>query len=84
VEDDLAQHAAAALRTAAERLGVDPQRLAAFLGEGRIADVLEAISRPALFGPRRVLGLAEAYLEFLETEIAIQEGRRPRGQGRAI
>jgi hypothetical protein len=84
VDEELANHSVAALRCAAERLGVDPQRLAGFLADGRLADVLEAISRPHLFGPRRVLGLAESYLEFLEAEIAYQEGRRPSGRGRAL
>ena len=31
---------------------------------------------------RRVIGLAELYLEFLETELGIQEGRRPKTRGR--
>jgi hypothetical protein len=77
VTEDIVHDAVSALRTAAERLGVDPRRLAAFLADGRIADVLEAVSRPHIYGPRRVLGLAEMYLEFLDAEIAIQEGHRP-------
>lgn len=71
-----------ALRSAAERLGVDPVRLAHFLGEGRLADILEAMARPALVGPSKILGLAESYLEFLEREIQIQEGMRPSGARR--
>ena len=81
VEADLNQSAVAALRTAAERVGVDPYRLACFLGQGRLADLLEALGRPNSNAPTKILGLAEAYLEFLESEIAIQEGRRPSGAG---
>ena len=77
--EDLQTHAVGALRTAAERLGVDPYRLACFLSEGRLADVLETLGRPGRAEPRRMLALAESYLEFLEREIAIQEGRRPVG-----
>lgn len=79
VAEDLQTHAVAALRSAAERLGVDPYRLACFLSDGRLADVLEALGRPASVDGRRILALAEAYLEFLEREIAFQEGRRPNG-----
>ena len=77
MHDDLGQNAVAAIQSAAERLGVDPYRLSCFLGDGRLADVLEAIGHPTAVGPRRILGLAESYLDFLEREIAIQEGRRP-------
>jgi hypothetical protein len=83
--EDLRTLAAAAVRTAAERLGVDPHRLARFLGEGRLADVLEALARPAAMHPLKVVGLAETYLEFLEKEIEIQEGSRPNGsRGRRV
>jgi hypothetical protein len=81
--EDLQDQAVAALRTAAERLGVDPYRLARFLGEGKLADVLEAMSRPSNLGRKKILGLAESYLEFLEREIEIQEGRRPSGSRRS-
>jgi hypothetical protein len=77
--EDLTTESVAALRSAAERLGVDPYRLARFLGDGRLADVLEALARPAVIGPRRILNLAESYLEFLEREIEIHNGRRPKG-----
>lgn len=77
MSEDLVYHSVLALQSAAERLGVDPHRLACFLREGRLADVLEAIGHPTVIGPRRILGLAEMYLEFLDREIAIQEGRRP-------
>ena len=77
--EDLRTQSVAALRSAAERLGVDPYRLAGFLADGRLADILESLGRPGLLGPRKILGLAEAYLEFLEREIAIQEGQRPIG-----
>ena len=77
--EDLETYALAALRSSAERLGVDPYRLARFLGEGRLADVLEALAGPTRLGSRNILELAEAYLEFLEREIAIQDGQRPAG-----
>ena len=77
--EDLRDHSVAALRSSAERLGVDAYRLAHFLGSGRLADVLEALARPGARGSRKILELAEAYLEFLEREIEIQEGRRPTG-----
>jgi hypothetical protein len=77
--EDLRTLSVAALRTAAERLGVDPYRLARFLAEGRLADVLDALARPRSMNPLKVVGLAETYLEFLEREIEIQEGTRPNG-----
>ena len=80
---DLRTEAVAAVRVAGERLGVDPYRLARFLSEGRLADVLEAVAHPAVVGPRKILGLAESYLEFLEREIEIQEGSRPNGLRRS-
>jgi hypothetical protein len=76
--EDLRDQSVAALRSSAERLGVDAYRLARFLGNGRLADVLEALG-PGALGPRKILDLAEAYLEFLEREIEIREGRRPTG-----
>jgi hypothetical protein len=82
--EDLQTQCVAALRSAAERVGVDPYRLALFLGEGRLADILEALARPGLVGPRKILGLAESYLEFLEREIEIQEGLRPGGRRRGV
>jgi hypothetical protein len=82
--EDFQTLSVAALRSAAERLGVDPYRLAKFLGEGRLADIIEALARPALVGPRKILGLAESYLEFLEREIDIQEGLRPSGRRRGV
>lgn len=79
MDPDFTHEAVAALRTAAERLGVDPHRLARFLGEGRLADVLEALGQPQTVDRRKVVGLAEIYLDFLDNEIAIQDGRRPSG-----
>ena len=79
MDADLRAECAAALRSAAERLGVDAYRLAGFLSEGRLADLLDALARPSRLGPSRILSMAEAYLEFLEREIEIREGRRPTG-----
>lgn len=79
VDSDFTHEAVAALRTAAERLGVDAYRLARFLGEGRLADVLEALGRPHALDRRKIVGLAEIYLDFLDNEIAIRDGRRPAG-----
>ena len=77
MSDELTDAATSALRSAAERLGVDPYRLSRFLGEGRLADIMNAMARPNVAGSRRILGLAEAYLDFLEREIEIREGERP-------
>jgi hypothetical protein len=75
--EDLTQEAVAALRVAAERLGVDSFRLARFLGDGKLADILEVYgrrTRPPQ--PSRRLHLAEEYLLFLEREIELRNGRR--------
>jgi hypothetical protein len=45
VQDDLEKIAGEAILNAADRLGVDPYRLARFLGHGRIADFLQALGR---------------------------------------
>jgi hypothetical protein len=45
LQDDLERIASEAVRKAADRLGVDPYRLARFLAHGRIADFLQALGR---------------------------------------
>ena len=75
MEANLDAEAAKALRSAAERLGVDPHRLARFLANGRLGDIVEAIGKPTDDGRR--LQLAEEYLRFLDQEIAHRQGRGP-------
>jgi hypothetical protein len=71
MEQDLKSEARSALIGAAERLGVDPFRLARFLSDGRLADILSKL-RGANGGkrdPATSVNLAEQYLEFLDQEI---------------
>lgn len=77
--DELEKAALGAIHTAAERLGVDPFRLARFLAHGRIADFLQALGRAeALQAEKKESGaLAARYLAFLEQEERLR--RRDRG-----
>ena len=50
MEQDLKREASSALVGAAERLGVDPFRLARFLSDGRLADVLSKLRISADLG----------------------------------
>ena len=81
-DQELATLSVETLRMAAERLGVDPFRLARFLGDGRLASILEALGRPSLLPSQEILGLADSYLEFLEREIEIRSNHRPSGSTR--
>jgi hypothetical protein len=45
VQDEIDNLASEAIRKAADRLGVDPYRLARFLAHGRIADFLQGLGR---------------------------------------
>lgn len=74
MQADLNVEAGNAIRAAAERLGVDPYRLAHFLSSGRLGDIVEAIGGPS--NDRRRLQLAEEYLRFLDQEIADRQARR--------
>jgi hypothetical protein len=78
MSDDLTSEATEALRVSAERLGVDPLRLARFLNGGRLADILETLGRLGHAGrdPRRI-ELAEEYVRFLDGEIMRQQNRSP-------
>jgi hypothetical protein len=80
MEQDLRREASSAVIGAAERLGVDPFRLARFLSGGRLADILARLRVPGS-GPPHDPGpgvdLAERYLEFLDQEIE----RRGSGSG---
>ena len=79
-EDDLEKAAVEAIRSAAERLGVDPYRLARFLAHGRMVDYLQALGRTPIEMDRRDPGgPAGGYLDFLDEEMR----RRERGPGKA-
>jgi hypothetical protein len=73
--DDLDRAALEAIRSAADRLGVDPFRLARFLAHGRIADFLQALGRGEALEIEKAetVLLADRYLEF------VQQERRLRG-----
>ena len=74
--DDLEKAALDAIRTAAERLGVDPYRLARFLAHGRIADFLQALGRAEALEAEKqqTSALAEHYLAFLRQEGSLRDG----------
>lgn len=76
MEQDLKREARSALIGAAERLGVDPFRLARFLANGRLADILTRLREPSVAQAPDTVELAESYLDFLEQEIEL---RRPSG-----
>ena len=78
MEQDLKREARSAVIGAAERLGVDPFRLARFLSDGRLADILSRLRRPhPAEAPESAVhvDLAEQYLDFLDQEIALRRGR---------
>lgn len=77
-EEDLEKAAVEAIRSAAERIGVDPFRLARFLAHGRIADYLQTLGRSAVveLDRREAAGLSTNYLDFLDEELR-QGGRGP-------
>jgi hypothetical protein len=75
MEHLLRQQATEAIQVAAERLGVDPIRLARFLADGKLADVLLQL-RAAGMPDQDVLRLAESYLSFLDHEIALRQDLR--------
>jgi hypothetical protein len=76
VTDDLEKAALDAITSAAQRLGVNPFRLARFLAHGRIADFLQALGRAEALEVQKVETevLAGRYLEF------VQEEERLRGE----
>lgn len=69
-DEELERAAVDAIRSAADRLGVDPFRLARFLAHGRIAEYLQALGRSnGLDAERREsMPLSTAYLDFLGEE----------------
>lgn len=66
-EDEVRELASRAIREAAEVLGVDPFRLARFLSDGRIAEVLQAIGAGRADADQ-VGAIAERLRAFLEQE----------------
>lgn len=76
--EDLERASVQAIRAAAERLGVDPFRLARFLANGKLADFLQSVgASDALTAERaRAASLTVYYLEFLEEEMRRSRGDR--------
>ena len=70
MHDELRVQSTEAIRAAAERLGVDPIRLARFLSDGRLADALLQL-RAAGISDGEAVELAESYLSFLEQEMRV-------------
>jgi hypothetical protein len=68
--DDLDKAALDAITSAAERLGVDPFRLARFLAHGRMADFLQALGRGEALeaGKLETTALSDEYLAFVRQE----------------
>ena len=68
--NDLDKAALDAITSAAERLGVDPYRLARFLAHGRMADFLQALGRAEALEAEKLetTALSERYLEFVRQE----------------
>lgn len=82
----LEKSAVEAIRSAAERLNVDPTRFARFLQKGRIADILSALGREEAMAAHRtaMASLTQVYLEFLEEEMRLcHEQVRAAGTGSA-
>ena len=75
MEQELRVQATEAIRVAAERLGVEPIRLARFLSDGKLADVLVQLRAAGMPDPE-VVQLAESYLSFLDYEIALRQDIR--------
>ena len=75
MDQELRSQATEAIQAAAERLGVDPIRLARFLADGKLADVLLQL-RAAGAPDGEVIHLAESYLSFLDQEIALRQDLR--------
>ena len=74
-DDDLEKAALDAISSAAERLGVDPFRLARFLAHGRIADFLQALGRAEALEieKRESVDLSNRYLAFLNEETRLRD-----------
>jgi hypothetical protein len=73
-DNELLEKAAVeAIRSAAERLNVDPMRFARFLDHGRIADILAALGRQEAMANEQAAtaALTREYLDFLEEEMRL-------------
>ena len=82
MKDDLTTAATDAIRAAADRLGVDPFRLARFLANGRLADFLQAAGQAGAIAAdvERSARLSHTYLDFLEDEMRrVREQHGPKG-----
>ena len=80
--EDLEKAALDAISAAAERLGVDPFRLARFLANGKLADFLQAVGGSDVVAAERAraASLTHNYLEFLEEEMRrAREEHEPNG-----
>ncbi len=78
----LEKSALEAIRSAADRLKVDPVRFARFLQNGRIADILTVLGREEAIAAHRteMASLTQRYVEFLEEEMRLcQEQVRSAG-----
>jgi hypothetical protein len=73
--DELEKAALEAISSAADRLGVDPFRLARFLAHGRIADFLQALGRGEALEVEKAETtlLADRYVAFVEQERTLRE-----------
>ncbi len=81
-EDELEKAAVDAIRSAAERLGVDPFRLARFLSHGRMADYLQALGRTqGEIDGRETTGLSGSYLDFLHEETRHRDRQPDKANG---
>jgi hypothetical protein len=69
----LEKSAVEAIRSAAEKLNVDPMRFARFLQHGRIANILSALGREEAMAAHRAAmsALTQEYLDFLEEEMRL-------------
>ena len=74
-DEDLERAALDAIASAAERLGVDPFRLARFLAHGRIADFLQALGRAEALEieTKESMELSTTYLAFLDEESRLRQ-----------
>jgi hypothetical protein len=80
----LEKSAVEAIRSAAERLNVDPLRFARFLQQGRIADILAALGREEAMAAHRaeMTAMTQEYLDFLEEEMRLcREQLKAMGSG---